>query len=651
MTSANIPESVTSFNESAFSGCRSLTTVTLNNDAIASKARSWSEYTDKTLSSIFGAQVEQYIIGDDVKSIGANAFYKCTNLSSVSIGNNVTTIGGFAFYDCSGLEKVIVRDIAAWCGIKFGNTYSNPLIYAHHLYSDENTEITELVIPDGVTSIGNQAFYGCSGLTSVEIPNSVTSIELNAFRKCSGLTSVTVPNSVVSIGSYAFEGCNGLEKVIVSDIAAWCGINFANGESNPLAYAHHLYSDENTEITELVIPDGVTSFGIAFSGCTGLTSVEIPNSVTSIELNAFRKCSGLTSVTIPNSVVSIGSYAFYDCSSLTSIDIPNSVVSIRNSAFHDCNGLTSIEIPNSVTSIGADAFSGCSGLTSVVIPNSVTSIGNSAFNGCSALRTIISHVVEPFNIDYDVFKDWSWSSVYSNATLYVPVGTKAKYQNTNAWYNFYNIVEANLDDFDRPVTIIPQNYTIAYGDGLPTFEYDSQDVTLFGTPEISCEATSTSPAGTYPITITKGSVANPNATYVNGTLTIEKAPLTITAQDYTIKQGEDLPVFEATYEGFKNNETADVLTTLPTLSTTATSASEPGEYEIAVSGAEAQNYEISYVSGKLTITEASAILNISVEHPVDIYDLQGNKVRSKATSLKGLRKGVYIINGSKIIVK
>ena len=205
--------------------------------------------------------------------------------------------------------------------------------------------------------------------------------------------------------------------------------------------------------------------------------------------------------------------------------------------------------------------------------------------------------------------------------------------------------------FIEPITITAKSYTVEYGEELPAFEFTSEGATIEGSPAITCEATSKSPVGTYPIVITKGSVANYNDTYVNGTLTIEKAPLTITAQDYIIKQGEALPTFEATYEGFKNEETADVLTTLPTLSTTATSASEPGEYEITVSSAEAQNYEISYVAGKLTITEASAILNISVDHPVDIYDLQGNKVRSKATSLKGLRKGVYIINGSKVVVK
>ncbi len=125
----------------------------------------------------------------------------------------------------------------------------------------------------------------------------------------------------------------------------------------------------------------------------------------------------------------------------------------------------------------------------------------------------------------------------------------------------------------------------------------------------------------------------------------------ITAKDYTIKQDEALPTFEATFEGFKNDETEAVLTKQPTFTTTATSASEPGEYDIIVSGAEAQNYDISYINGKLTITEADGILGISVEHPADVYDLQGNKVRSKITTLKDLSKGLYIINGRKVLVK
>ena len=149
-----------------------------------------------------------------VTSIGINAFQFCS-VTSVTIPNSVTSIGNNAFLNCTDLRKVIVKDIAAWCGIKFDGSYSNPLTFAKHLYSDEDTEITNLIIPNSVTSIGDRAFYDCEGLTSVTIPNSVTSIGYYAFEKCSGLTSVTIPNSVTSIRDRAFYGCSGLTSVTI----------------------------------------------------------------------------------------------------------------------------------------------------------------------------------------------------------------------------------------------------------------------------------------------------------------------------------------------------------------------------------------------------------------------------------------------------
>jgi len=202
------------------------------------------------------------------------------------------------------------------------------------------------------------------------------------------------------------------------------------------------------------------------------------------------------------------------------------------------------------------------------------------------------------------------------------------------------------------LTVTAKSYTIEYGDEIPVFEYTSEGATIVGTPSISCAATKTSSVGTYPIVIGKGSVANYNDTYVNGTLTIVKAPLKITAKDYTIKQGEALPTFEATYEGFKNGETSAVLTKQPTITTTATSASAPDEYDIIVSGAEAQNYEISYVKGKLTILAQDLTPgDVNGDGKVDAADIADivNYMMGKPTSTRVFNEEAADVNDDGVV--
>ncbi len=273
-------------------------------------------------------------------------------------------------------------------------------------------KIKSIVIPEGVTSIGDAAFKGCAGLTSISIPAGVKSVGDDAFMNCRKLRSITIPDGVTSIGKQVFKNCSGLTSIELPR-----GIKFI-GESafesceklQSLTIPYGVTTVGNwglsscKALTSITIPDSVISIGdYAFEECRGLTSITIPDSVTSIGAWAFCSCEGLTSITIPDSVTSIGVFAFNDCTSLTSIKIPDGMTSIGGSPFCGCTGLTSITIPDGMTSIGGFAFDECTGLTSITIPDSVTSIGNGAFSGCCRL-TSVTIPDSVTSIGWDVFE-------------------------------------------------------------------------------------------------------------------------------------------------------------------------------------------------------------------------------------------------------
>ena len=486
ITSIKIPNSVTSIGYMAFYNCSGLKKVIVSDIAAWCTINfDWEanplSYAHHLYSSE-NAEIKKLIIPEGITSISHRAFSGCSGLTSITIPSSVTSIGDYAFCGCSGLTTIRVDsqnknyDSRNNCNALIV-TSTNKLI--------QGCKTT--IIPNSVTSIGNSAFDWCSGLTSITIPESVTKIGDYAFSGCSGLTSLTIPNSVTSIGKRAFSSCSGLTSVSIGsgltslgeDAFLYCsGLTSVTLNSNSIASKSYdsLSSLKNvfgSQVTKYIIGNSVTRIGsYAFYGCANTTSITIGNSVTSIGSNAFKGCSNLTltlncnalvskeytgskenlgkiigeqvsRLIIGNEVTSIGKNAFHSYSSLTSVTIGNSVTSIGEYAFYICSSLTSITIPNSVTSIGGSAFQSCSGLTSVTIPNSVTSIGDWAFYKCSKLTSVTALNPTPVAITEYVFTN------RTNATLYVPKGSKSAYQAADYWKGFKEIVEIEVTGIDQ----------------------------------------------------------------------------------------------------------------------------------------------------------------------------------------------------------
>ena len=577
LTSIEIPNSVMSIGYGAFEDCNSLTSIEIPNSVTSIGDSAFSGCSSLTSIEIPGS----------VTSIGDRAFYCCRSLTRVGFQNGVVNIGNYAFYSCSNLKKIYYTgdapsqmgsnafdsgvtiyymvNSAGWTSPTWtapnGTAYNTVEFNPHEIIDSGNcgkdgsnltykleadgtltisgvgemsgkytapwysshSDIEKVVIEEGVTSIGDYAFYDCKSLTCAEIPNSVTSIGNFAFTWCKSLTSIEIPNSVTSIGNSTFSGCYNLTSVEISNSITSIGdaafhlcdrltnIEIPNGVTSigdaAFSSCHSLASIE--------IPNSVTSIGDgAFSGCSKLTKIVvsgdnpnysndeygvlfnkekteliscpsglagtsyiIPNSVTSIGYEAFFYCSNLTSIEIPDSVTSIGDRTFYLCSKLKSIVIPSSIPSIGDYVFWECSDLTSITVSDSITSIGDYAFSGCRNLTNIDIPSSVTSIGNSAFSGCrnltsikipSSVTSIGGEAFSAANKVYffsDVPTEIGRDFLKNSATVYYPVG------NTSGWttpkWKAPNGTEYDAHPFD-PNDYIIDNVEWSLADGVLT---------------------------------------------------------------------------------------------------------------------------------------------------------------------------------------
>ena len=387
---------VTRIDNSAFSGCYDLTSITIPNSVTSIEEYAFCEC--RSLTSV--------IIPDGITSIEKYTFESCSGLTSVIIPNSVTSIGDYAFDGCTSLASII--------------------------------------IPNHVTTIGIGAFGYCNGLTSIDIPNSVTRIEDYTFEGCKNLTSITIGNSVASIGNYAFAGCRSLTSATIPENVATIG-----------DYAFY----KCYGLTSIDIGDGVTSIGnSAFWECTSLPSVTIGNSVTTIGEWAFYNCSNLKSITIPRSVTHIGNSVFFNCYDLNKVYISNLEAWCniqfdgdffsRYHLYLNNKEITNLIIPESVTSIGNYAFAKCYRLISITIPSGVTNIGDYAFWFCSNLQNIYCYAEQVTEIGNNVFENSNY-----DATLHVPAASISAYQAAESWKNFKEIValpdQASQDEY-RP---------------------------------------------------------------------------------------------------------------------------------------------------------------------------------------------------------
>lgn len=491
LTSVELPAQTVSIGNEVFGDCPLLATLSLG-EGLESIGRSAFENCIALTGVSMPAGME---------SIGALAFKGCTKLASAALGNSLTLLGDSAFYGCSALQSVELPVTVSSVGTRTfaGCSALNAVGLGNVSAIGEAafngcSALTEIAIPNGVETLGNYAFYGCSALAtvtlgtqersssslktigdyafaetavkSVVLPNGVSTLGNYAFNKCASLATVSLGNSLTAIGDYAFSDCKKLESVTFGSALETIGERaFASAKISSLVLSATVrtigdWAFYNNPLTAITFNDGLQSIGSrAFYGVS-VQTLNIPNSVTELGSYAFSGCKSLETVTIGTGVTKISDYTFNTCSALTQISCP-SVTEIGKNAFSGCSSLSDIPLNDKITSLGNYVFSGCSAIESLVIPNSVTSIGSYAFEKCTKLTSAT------LGTGISSIPDYMFSSCSALTSVVLPenitgIGNSAFYNckglkslpvtesitsiGTNAFYGCTSLTSVNLSD-------------------------------------------------------------------------------------------------------------------------------------------------------------------------------------------------------------
>ena len=716
LNSVIIGKAVNSIGSSAFSGCTNLSSVAFHCKEINGWFRGMT-----SIKSIY--------LGDEVEKIGVQTFMDCRNLTSVTIGNSLSSIGMGAFSGCpiqeihisdlvSWLNKKISPQSLSNAGyhLFFNEEEVKDLVIPNSVTSIGYEAfcncigLSSITIPNSVTSIGDGAFYGCKGLTSVTIPNSVTYIGWSAFSNCTSLEKINMPASLQVLGRYCIEGCTNMNKIIIDDISAWCNVVFERDESwgNDLfEICPHLYKDDNTEITHLVIPEGVERVGaLCFENCEGIKSITLPKSIRSIGVRAFSRTGWWEAQSFGDIMyidhafigVKVGwdeaSNYYYNKDAFNEVNIKEGTTVIAdNSSWDSWSSLELLSIPNTVVNIGARAFTG-SKIQTLTIPNSVETIDDGAFDDCAIssltigknvkrigerafssyddnkFTNIISLIEEPFDIEWH---DDEWNSnvqvfddiTYTSSTLYVPKGTKEKYEATAGWNKFQNIIELAINPVDS-------NDDVDYGGG--NGEIDSE-TNLSGNVVGNIYYSISDDNGAYSstegcIVVRKPTCDDVVSSIGDDDLFSDELKDTFTGIIFMVQPGSGTITVNAESEGsltlkvkVGDNPPTEIELSGKMKAKFPYSVSEASYVYVYAgggsSGAKAVGttrsssedvlkiYGIEWTSG----TDGISTVSPEADVPFDVYTLTGNKVRSQVTTLKGLPRGVYVVNGRKMVVE